>query len=129
MPASHCKHSMAGRFTFDTTDKLHIQPGNGFLEALTLDKVTTYLTGVKEITPKGFLDPDGHEQEVDVIICATGFDTSWVPRFPIVANGVNLQDVQAKRPISYLSLAVPQSQTFSFFPPSSFLTLITANDQ
>ncbi|CAK7233713.1 hypothetical protein SBRCBS47491_008705 [Sporothrix bragantina] len=87
-------------------------PGNGFLEALTLDKVTTYLTAVDEITPKGFIDPEGNEREVDVIICATGFDTSWVPRFPIVANGVNLQDVQAKRPISYLSLAVPQMPNY-----------------
>ncbi|KAH8695626.1 cyclohexanone monooxygenase [Talaromyces proteolyticus] len=82
-------------------------PGNGFLEALTLDKVTTYLDSVKKITRKGFIDTDGNEQEVDVIICATGFDTSWVPRFPIVANGKNLQDIQRKKPISYLSMAVP----------------------
>ncbi len=35
------------------------------------------------------------------------FDTSWKPRFPIVANGKNVQDIQAKRPISYLSIGVP----------------------
>ncbi|OGM47287.1 hypothetical protein ABOM_003799 [Aspergillus bombycis] len=82
-------------------------PGNGFLEALTLDKVTTNFETLKEITPKGFIDDQGNEQEVDVIICATGFDTSWIPRFPIFANGQNVQDIQRKRPISYLSMAIP----------------------
>ncbi|POR32493.1 Uncharacterized protein TPAR_07277 [Tolypocladium paradoxum] len=83
-------------------------PGNGFLEALTMDKVTTFLDSLQEITPRGFLDHEGQEHEADVIICATGFDTSWVPRFPIVANGRNVQDIQTKRPISYLSMAIPQ---------------------
>ncbi|OAP57929.1 hypothetical protein AYL99_08667 [Fonsecaea erecta] len=87
-------------------------PGNGFLEALTTDKVTTFLDSLQEITPKGFVDSQGNEHEADVIICATGFDTSWVPRFPIVANGLNVQDIQRKRPISYLSMAVPEIPNF-----------------
>lgn len=39
------------------------------------------------------------------------FDTSWVPRFPIVANGVNLQDMWRKDLASYLSIGAPYSKT------------------
>ena len=35
------------------------------------------------------------------------FDTSWVPRFPVVANGVNLQDFWRKDLVTYLSLGAP----------------------
>jgi cation diffusion facilitator CzcD-associated flavoprotein CzcO len=36
------------------------------------------------------------EHEFDVIICATGFDTSFRPRFPIMGrDGINLQDMWA----------------------------------
>jgi hypothetical protein len=79
---------------------------------------------MQRITP-GFIDHEGLEHKVDVIICATGyvfipfqfnqtnifsFDTSWVPRFPIVANGKNVQDIEARSPISYLSIGVPESK-------------------
>lgn len=47
-------------------------PGNGFLEALTATHVTTFTNEMKKITEKGFLDHDGNEHEVDIIICATG---------------------------------------------------------
>ena len=48
------------------------QPGNGFLESLTLPNITTYTKEMKRITPKGFINADGNEVEIDVIICATG---------------------------------------------------------
>ncbi|OQV05521.1 hypothetical protein CLAIMM_10248 [Cladophialophora immunda] len=83
-------------------------PGNGFLEALTLPHVTTFSKELQRITPRGFIDHEGQEHEVDVIICATGFDTSWVPRFPIVAKGKNVQDIQKQKPISYLSIGIPE---------------------
>lgn len=48
------------------------QPGSGFLEALTSEKVTTFLDTLQKVTPNGFLDRQGKEHEADVIICATG---------------------------------------------------------
>ncbi|EXJ66857.1 uncharacterized protein A1O5_10052 [Cladophialophora psammophila CBS 110553] len=83
-------------------------PGNGFLEALTLPHVTTFPRDMIKVTPRGFIDHQGLEHEVDVIICATGFDTSWVPRFPIKARGMNVQDMQKGKPVSYLSIGVPE---------------------
>src|SRR6266849_4267097 len=49
------------------------QPGNGFLEALTLPHVTTFSKEMQRVTSKGFIDHEGQEHEVDVIICATGY--------------------------------------------------------
>lgn len=58
-------------------------PGNGFLEALTASNTTCLTDPIRKITNKGFVDHKGNETEVDVIICATGFNTSWyVPHYP-----------------------------------------------
>ncbi|KPI42778.1 putative sterigmatocystin biosynthesis monooxygenase stcW [Cyphellophora attinorum] len=82
-------------------------PGNGFLEALVRPNVTAFTQGLKKIIPRGVVNEDGTEHEVDTIVCATGFNTTWVPRFPIVAHGKNVQDLLAGRPLSYLSIAMP----------------------
>lgn len=89
------------------------------MEALVQSNVTVYQTsGLNRVTKKGIVDPDGNEQEVDVIILATGFNTSWVPRFPIVANGMNLQTLYADKPIGYLGVAAPQMPNyFTFYGP------------
>ncbi|OAP58404.1 hypothetical protein AYL99_07494 [Fonsecaea erecta] len=93
-------------------------PGNGFLEALVSPNVTTFTKALEKITEQGFLDPEGNEHEVDVIILATGFNTTWVPRFPIIANGYNLQDQYRKNPISYLGLSAPfMPNYFTFYGP------------
>ncbi|KAJ5964122.1 uncharacterized protein N7479_003998 [Penicillium vulpinum] len=82
-------------------------PGNGFLEALNLDNVHAFTKQLQRITPAGFVDADGVEHEVDAILCATGFDTSWIPRFPIVAGNYNVQDLFAKSTSSWISIGVP----------------------
>ncbi|KAK5059907.1 hypothetical protein LTR84_009790 [Exophiala bonariae] len=86
------------------------QPGNGFLEALSQDNVKVFTKQMKWITPAGFIDSDGDEHEVDVIICATGFNTSWIPRFPVEANGHSIAEMWAKEPSSYISIGVPHSK-------------------
>lgn len=95
------------------------RPGNGYLEALVQPNVVTYKEGgLEKITARGFVSPDGHEQDVDVIIFATGFNTSWVPRFPIIAHGTNLQDIYRERPVGYIGVAAPQMPNyFTFYGP------------
>ncbi|OQV06871.1 hypothetical protein CLAIMM_11386 [Cladophialophora immunda] len=87
-------------------------PGNGFLEALAQDHVQVFLEQMREITPKGFIDSEGIEHEVDVIICATGFNTSWIPRFPVEANGHSIAKMWEKEATSYLSLGVPHMPNY-----------------
>ncbi|KAK5274800.1 hypothetical protein LTR99_004490 [Exophiala xenobiotica] len=87
-------------------------PGNGFLEALSRDNVHVFTDTMSEITPTGFIDAEGNEYEVDVIICATGFNTSWIPRFPVEANGHSIAKMWAKEPSSYISLGVPHMPNY-----------------
>ncbi|KAJ6582825.1 FAD/NAD-P-binding domain-containing protein [Mycena sp. CBHHK59/15] len=82
-------------------------PGNGYLEALVEPNVYVFTEMFQRITERGFVDAEGKEYEVDVIVCATGFDTSFVPRFPVIAHGKNIQDRWKDYPVdSYLSIAV-----------------------
>jgi cation diffusion facilitator CzcD-associated flavoprotein CzcO len=83
-------------------------PGPGYLEALVSPDVTTFVSEIREITSTGFIDSEGQHHEVDVIICATGFDTSFKPRFPVIGNDSrDLRDVWATDPVSYFSVMIP----------------------
>jgi cation diffusion facilitator CzcD-associated flavoprotein CzcO len=88
-------------------------PGNGFLEALIQDNVHCFTKNTQRITEKGFIDADGTEHEVDVIICATGFNTSWIPPFPVQGqNGNTLAKMWKDKPSSYISIAVPNMPNY-----------------
>lgn len=52
-----------------------VSPGPKYLECLVEDKLHFIPKGVKRVTETGIEDDDGTLREVDVIICATGFDT------------------------------------------------------
>lgn len=83
-------------------------PGNGFLEALNRDNVHTFTREMKQITDKGFVDAEGEEHEVDIIICATGFNTTWIPPFEVQGrDGRTLAKEWKQEPSSYLSIGVP----------------------
>lgn len=78
-------------------------PGINYLETLRTEKVQVVYGQVQEITEKGCIGKDGKEYAVDVLICATGFDTSYKPRFPIVGkNGIKLSEAWASEAESYL---------------------------
>ncbi|KAL2827251.1 dimethylaniline monooxygenase [Aspergillus pseudoustus] len=84
-------------------------PGNGYLEALAGDKTTVFTSNIQGITERGVVDSaTGKEFEIDVIICATGFDTSFRPRFPITGldPGVTLAEKWSSFPASYLGVGV-----------------------
>ncbi|KAK4704328.1 hypothetical protein P7C70_g1880, partial [Phenoliferia sp. Uapishka_3] len=84
-----------------------LTPGPGYLEALVEDNAGFVSSPIKTITATGIETVDGVHREYDTIICATGFDTSYKPRTPIIGrNGVNVQDLWADIPTSYLSIAI-----------------------
>ncbi|KAK5045518.1 hypothetical protein LTR84_009136 [Exophiala bonariae] len=82
-------------------------PGNGFLEALALPQTHVFTKEMQTVTEKGFIDAEGVEHEVDLIVCASGFNTSWRSRFPIIAHGKNVQDHFIGKPKSYFGIAIP----------------------
>jgi cation diffusion facilitator CzcD-associated flavoprotein CzcO len=83
------------------------------MEAIQQPNVDVHFTPVETITEKGVV---GIEREVDTIVCATGFDVSYKPRFPIIGkNGIDLRDKWKDAPESYLGLACPDMPNFMIF--------------
>jgi cation diffusion facilitator CzcD-associated flavoprotein CzcO len=81
-------------------------PGNGYLEALGKDNVRVITEEIQEILPEGIKLTTGETVPVDVFICATGFDISFCPRFPLVGqNKKELSEQWRDKPTAYLSLA------------------------
>jgi cation diffusion facilitator CzcD-associated flavoprotein CzcO len=61
---------------------------------------------IEKVTSTGIV-AGGLESPADVIVAATGFNTSFKPRFPIIGRkGINLQDIWDKDPVSYLGTGV-----------------------
>lgn len=90
-----------------------LTPGPGYLEALCDEKVDVVSTQIERVDDKGIITRDGKRRDVDAIVCATGFDTSFQGRIPIIGrNGTNLQDRWRGRPETYLSLAVDEFPNF-----------------
>ncbi|KAL4794375.1 hypothetical protein BDV19DRAFT_390214 [Aspergillus venezuelensis] len=84
-----------------------LTPGPGYLEALTDDKVEVISSPIVKIVEDGVLTEDGKHHPTDVVVCATGFNTTFTPRFPIVGkDGVSLSKRWETTPENYLSLAV-----------------------
>lgn len=70
-----------------------LTPGTNYLESLTDDNVSVVFGEITQVTENGCI-VDGDEHPVDVLICATGFDTTFKPRFPLVgSNGEELSEV------------------------------------
>ncbi|KXN84254.1 Putative sterigmatocystin biosynthesis monooxygenase stcW [Leucoagaricus sp. SymC.cos] len=98
-----------------------ITPGVGYLEALVHEKTEVVLSGVKAVTPKGCVSEEGKEYPVDIIVCATGFDTSYIPYFPVVGlNGRLLSEAWEVEPQTYFGIATPDFPNyFVFLGPTS----------
>lgn len=83
-------------------------PGNGYLEALCSENTEVVTQSIEEITPNGIKTADGVEHEVDVIVCATGFDVSWRPSYPTIGRKCrSLSEEWKDIPRTYLSITVP----------------------
>ncbi|KAF3003284.1 hypothetical protein E8E14_006499 [Neopestalotiopsis sp. 37M] len=61
-------------------------PGSGYLESLTKPNVEVVHESVVRLTKTGVVDGAGIEHEVDVVVCATGFDTSFAPHFKVTGR-------------------------------------------
>lgn len=85
-----------------------LTPAPGYLSSLTVHNVRVVTDKIVKIVPKGLEISSGEVIEVDLIVCATGYDVSFRPRFPIVGRTGNLQDLWTENlPRAYMSCAVP----------------------
>ncbi|KAK1659954.1 hypothetical protein BDP55DRAFT_732822 [Colletotrichum godetiae] len=92
-----------------------INPGERYLLTLQEPNVEPVFDGIERITSSGIV-AGGVEYPADVLIAATGFNTSFRPRFPILGrNGVNLQDLWADEPTSYCGTGVSGFPNYMVF--------------
>ncbi|KAF2117373.1 cyclohexanone monooxygenase [Lophiotrema nucula] len=86
-----------------------ITPGDGYLEALVQPNVTTVHRELVKVVPEGIIDDSGKLHKVDILVCATGFNLAFGPRFEVRGvNGVTMADEFAPEPNVYLALTVPK---------------------
>ncbi|KAI8713970.1 hypothetical protein NCS52_01116100 [Fusarium sp. LHS14.1] len=88
-----------------------ITPGDGYLEALHEPNCRDCWDPIERITEKGIKTAAG-EEEFDLIICATGFDSSWLPQWKLVENLPNYGMINGPNPaISHGSVLQQMSWT------------------
>ncbi|KAL1708069.1 hypothetical protein EV121DRAFT_254982 [Schizophyllum commune] len=84
-----------------------LTPCPGFLEALCEDNVDFVSSPIARVTENGLITQDGQQIDLDILICATGYDSSCHPGIPIIGKGgVDLKDKYSPYPKTYLSMAV-----------------------
>lgn len=81
---------------------------NDFYPALTRPHVELVTTGIERITPRGIVTSDGHERPVDVLVCATGFDTVQLLSSVQVTGlgGQTLRQAWSQGPQAYHGISV-----------------------
>ncbi|KIX08587.1 uncharacterized protein Z518_03243 [Rhinocladiella mackenziei CBS 650.93] len=93
-----------------------LNPGEKYLEALQQNNVDPIFEAIQTVTSNGIRDISGNFRPVDTIIAATGFDTSFRPRFPIIGtDGNDLRDLWKDEPASYCGLAVSGFPNYLIF--------------
>jgi hypothetical protein len=84
-----------------------LTPGPGYLEALVEDNVDFISDPISEIVPEGIVLETGRKIEIDVLVCATGFNASSPPPFEVYGkNGKSLQERFTPHRETYLTMTV-----------------------
>ncbi|KAI0343446.1 FAD/NAD-binding domain-containing protein [Trametopsis cervina] len=82
-----------------------LTPNVQYLTALLKDNITVVTSEIKGFTETGLETTDGVRRDYDVVVTATGFVTTSVPRFPIIGSeSINLQDAWSDIPQTYMGL-------------------------
>ncbi|THH13677.1 hypothetical protein EW146_g6564 [Bondarzewia mesenterica] len=106
--------------SFDVSCR-RLTPGPGYLESLCEDNVDFETRSIKRITPTGVEFVDGGHTELDILVCATGFDTSFRMPFDVVGRARDLRERWDPHAVTYLSVAVDgfPNMFFSLGPNSA----------
>jgi cation diffusion facilitator CzcD-associated flavoprotein CzcO len=113
-----------------------LTPGQNFLESLVKPNVEVITNEIDRIEPEGLVTSDGKLHKVDALICATGFNTTYRPRFELVGRQeVPLADLwkETDDVEAYLAVAIPGFPNYFMFmgpnAPISNGTLIPVIEQ
>ena len=79
------------------------------MKAVNEPNVEVHFTAAERLTEHCIIGADGSSsQELDTIVCATGFDTTYRPRFNLVGqDGISLAEKFTPTPESYFGVSCP----------------------
>ncbi|EGP86307.1 unnamed protein product [Zymoseptoria tritici ST99CH_1A5] len=95
-----------------------ITPGEGYLEALQSDNVHKHFEPIVRFTESGIISqpaPDSEPQttELDVVICATGFDVSFKPAWTMKGlHGADLKEIWKDDSEAFLGIFAPEMPNY-----------------
>ncbi|KAF2119710.1 hypothetical protein BDV96DRAFT_610597 [Lophiotrema nucula] len=90
-----------------------ISPGDGYLEALVQDNVTPVFDGIEKIVPKGIQTVDGKVHEMDILVCATGFQVAFQPAWDVINGaGKSIKEDWSEGPNLYFGVSAPRFPNF-----------------
>jgi cation diffusion facilitator CzcD-associated flavoprotein CzcO len=93
-----------------------LTPGVGYLESFLQPNVKMTNSPITHITGTSIVTESGDKFEVDVVVCATGFDVSNIPFYPIIGQrGTTIAEKWKDEPESYLSHACPDFPNYFIF--------------
>lgn len=93
-----------------------LTPGDGYLEAFAEPNATLTFDPIERITETGIKTKGGEEEEFDMIVCATGFDTSFVPSWKLVGrHGAVLDERWKTNPEALLTIQVDTMPNYFIF--------------
>lgn len=100
-------------------------PGKPYLDAIQRDNVSVVISPIQRIVENGIETADGEIHQVDAIVCATGFNTSFTPAFDIYGlDNRSLRLIWAERHAeAYMGLAVSGFPNY-WSESGSFLELV-----
>jgi cation diffusion facilitator CzcD-associated flavoprotein CzcO len=75
-----------------------LTPGDPFMKAVQQPNMRLHKAAVESVRGRTVIGDNGDEVEVDTLICATGFDVSYVPKYTMTGRGTTLQKKWAKDP-------------------------------
>jgi len=83
-----------------------LSPGDGYLEALQQPNARACWSPIEAVTERGIRTAEG-EEDFDLIVCATGFDTNFVPQWKLVGlNGATLDERWKVNPDAFFAIQV-----------------------
>ncbi|KAI9040204.1 uncharacterized protein KD926_008528 [Aspergillus affinis] len=108
-----------------------ITPGLPYLKAIQEQNVKIVRSPIKYISEKGIHTSDDNLHRLDVLVCATDFDTSFRPCYPIIGrNQVNLRDLwREQTPEAYMGLTVSSFPNYFNAKHTSIWSLLFENEK
>ncbi|EAL89217.1 hypothetical protein KXV31_002469 [Aspergillus fumigatus] len=92
-----------------------LSPGDGYLEALQADNAEIRFDSIQRITETGIQTDKGIE-EFDLIVCATGFNASFIPAWDLVGrDGRRLDEEWKEKPEAYFSVCAAGIPNYFMF--------------